>query len=218
MANTNPPLRVLPAADAEPPRGKVTGRMRVAIDDNFHLGEMVSAVRQGLARLADGRDDEERDARYQVRRRRYLEERRHYTANVRLRRVAESRHRTAFAPSRPTRSERLTVLGRRRPAERRADGERSGQDPGDDPEPGHAVEDFRLILVHEKHVREPVSLTSPRCRCDRDRPYTAPDWDIEPDGGQCRRCDRPLRERDVRRWHAIALAERARLVAKGWRR
>jgi hypothetical protein len=93
---------------------------------------------------------------------------------------------------------------------------RSGDSPGGggaDPEPDH----FRLTLIHEKHALEPVAQTPPRsCRCDRDRPYTAPNWDIEPDGGHCRGCDLPLRDHDVRRAHAIARDARSRLMAKGW--
>jgi hypothetical protein len=90
----------------------------------------------------------------------------------------------------------------------------SGQDPGggdDDPEP----DQFRLVLVHQKHAGTAVQQQPRYCRCDRDKPYTSPNWDIGPDDGHCRSCSRPLRERDVRLWHAIARSERARLAWKG---
>jgi hypothetical protein len=52
----------------------------------------------------------------------------------------------------------------------------------------------------------------PRRYC---KPCVSPDWDIEPASGSCRNCGGELREAAVRRWHAIACAERLRLTAKG---
>jgi hypothetical protein len=104
-----------------------------------------------------------------------------------------------------------------RPGPRPASSKRSSERSGDSGDPEPAPDRFRLTLVHQKHARAPVNEKAPRyCRCDRDKPYTAPNWDIEPDGGHCRSCDLPLRKHDVRRWHAIARDERARLAAKGW--
>jgi hypothetical protein len=87
--------------------------------------------------------------------------------------------------------------------------------PPDNPDP--ETDDYRLTLVHEKHAREQVSQAPAKCcQCERERPYTRPNWDIDLAGGHCRSCDLPLREQDVRRWHAIALAVRSGLVSRGW--
>ena len=91
----------------------------------------------------------------------------------------------------------------------------SSTDPGDDPdpEPEPPAGGFEFVLVDGA----PASRASGRpCRCDRARPYTRPNWDVGPDGGHCRSCGRDLREHDVRRMHAIALEERARMELKGW--
>jgi hypothetical protein len=101
------------------------------------------------------------------------------------------------------------------PRERRdSSGSRSsGTDPGSgDDDPDGPGGEFELTLVDET----PAAPPSQRCRCDSDRPYTRPDWDIDPDGGRCRSCDRDLREQDVQRMHAIARDERARIERKGW--
>ena len=90
----------------------------------------------------------------------------------------------------------------------------SGQDPGGDDDPDPPGDCLELVLVDEQ---TPATQTPPRyCRCERDRPFTAPNWDIGPDGGDCRSCTLELRPRDVRYMHAIARSERARLEGKGW--
>jgi hypothetical protein len=116
------------------------------------------------------------------------------------------------------------VVPRRNNSERRPAGSRrtssssrtSSADPGSDAdEPEPPAGGFELTLVDETPAGQP-----PRryCHCDRDRPYTAPNWEIEPDGGHCRACGHELRDSDVRRWLAVAYYERQRVSAKGWGR
>ena len=89
----------------------------------------------------------------------------------------------------------------------------SGTDPGDgDPDPpGDCLE---LVLLDEETA--PTQTPRRYCRCERNRPHTAPNWDIGPDNGDCRSCTLQLRPRDVRYWHAVARSERARVEGKGW--
>jgi hypothetical protein len=56
----------------------------------------------------------------------------------------------------------------------------------------------------------PAPMSSPRnyCKCYRRS------WEVTPAGGYCRSCGAELRDWDVRRLHAIALEEHARISAK----
>ena len=47
-------------------------------------------------------------------------------------------------------------------------------------------------------------MPGPYCRCERERPYRAPDWEVQPDRGRCRTCRRELQPRNVRRSQAMA--------------
>ena len=81
----------------------------------------------------------------------------------------------------------------------------------------------KILPVGDAAARLFVDLTrSPRrrrrrfCRCERDLPYAVVNWDIGPDGGNCRSCGRELHPGVVRREHAHAIAERRRVLVKLW--
>src|SRR5215204_99197 len=122
-------------------------------------------------------------------------------ARMRVRRPVAAPARAACTPT-------LAAPRRRREG---SSSRTSGQDPGGDDDPDPPGDRLALLLVDEE---PPAAQTPPRyCRCERDRPFTAPNWDIGPDGGDCRSCTLGLRPRDVRFMHAIARSERA-----GWLR
>jgi hypothetical protein len=50
------------------------------------------------------------------------------------------------------------------------------------------------------------------CKCEE--PYFRKNWDVGPDDGSCRTCGNELRQMDVRRLHAVARDERARIAHK----
>jgi hypothetical protein len=50
------------------------------------------------------------------------------------------------------------------------------------------------------------------CKCEE--PYSHKNWDVGPDDGSCRTCGNELRQMDVRRLHAIARDEQARIAYK----
>lgn len=56
--------------------------------------------------------------------------------------------------------------------------------------------------------------TPPRRFCKCEEPYFRKNWDVGPDGGSCRTCGNELRKMDVRRLHAIARDEQARIAHK----